>query len=154
MGPTQVDGLPAHVLLVHLVVALVPAAALLVTAQAWSRPVRRWAGPLGALAALAAAVLVPVTTHAGEWLQDRLPEQPAVERHADLGDGLLPWVLGLLALAVVGWLLDRRAPSSGTTRLQLGVAVLVTAVAAGAVVQTYRAGESGARAVWQGVGQP
>jgi hypothetical protein len=156
---TQVNGLPVHVLVVHLVVILVPAAALLAVAQAWSPPVRRWAGPLGPLLCLGALVMVPVATSAGEWLQERLPETARIERHADLGGQLWPFVLALFVLSAAGWWLDRRrsadrsleGSSAGQARLPLLIAVLVTLVALGTVVQVVRIGDSGAQAVWKGV---
>jgi hypothetical protein len=158
--PTQINGLPAHVLLIHLVVVLVPVAALLVVAQAWSPAARRWAGPLGPLLALAALVAVPVTTNAGEWLQHRLPPTPLIKHHAQLGDQLLPWALALFVLSVAVLLLGRRGeearrpvvlpPTQGSAAVQILVAVLVTVAAVGAVVQVYRIGDSGAKAVWAG----
>ena len=156
---TQVNGLPVHVLVVHLVVVLVPVAALLAIAQAWSPAIRRWAGPLGPLLCLGALVMVPVATNAGEWLKDRLPRNARIERHADLGEQLWPFVLALFVLSVAGWWLDRRqspdAELVGTTRgsapLQLIVAVLVTVVGLGTVAQVVRIGDSGAQAVWKGV---
>jgi hypothetical protein len=162
----QVNGLPVHILLVHLVIVLVPAAALLLIGQAWSRPVRRWAGPLGPLLCLAAAVAVPVTTQAGYWLKRHLQVRtPLIDRHAHLGRQLLPWVLAMLVLSVAVWLLDRRSrpddrvaatppvPASirGSARVQVLAAVLATVAAVGAVVQVARIGESGSRAVWTGV---
>jgi hypothetical protein len=160
--PTQINGLPAHVLLIHLVIVLVPVAALLLIAQAWSPVVRRWAGILGPLLALGALGLVPVTTHAGEWLKDRLPKTRAIERHANLGDQLLPWVAAMFVLSLAVWRLGRRQseaakpltqpPTQGSVRVQLLVAVLATAVAAGNLVTVYRIGDSGAKAVWTGVG--
>jgi hypothetical protein len=158
---TQVNGLPVHVLVVHLVVVLVPVAALLAIAQAWSPAVRRWAGPLGPLLCLGALVLVPVATSAGEWLQERLPATARIERHAELGDQLWPFVLVLFLLSVAGWWLDRRQPADrelvgsarGSAPLQLIVAVLVTVVALGTIAQVVRIGDSGAKAVWKGVVQ-
>jgi hypothetical protein len=156
---TQVNGLPVHVLVVHLVVVLVPVAALLAIAQAWSPAVRRWAGILGPLLCLGALVMVPVATSAGEWLQERLPETARIERHADLGGQLWPFVLALFVLSAAGWWLDRREPADrelagsarGSAPLQLIVAVLVTVVALGTIVQVVRIGDSGAKAVWKGV---
>jgi hypothetical protein len=156
----EVNGLPAHVLLVHLTVVLVPTAAALAVAQAWHPGIRRWAGPLGPLLSLAALVMVPITTSAGEWLQSRLRPTPLIQRHAELGDQLLPWVIALFALSLAAWFLDRRTTTEqpverpvatvGTARVQLIVAVLVTVAALGAVVQLVRIGDSGAKAVWTG----
>jgi hypothetical protein len=162
--PTQINGLPAHVLLIHLVVVLVPVAALLLVAQAWSRPVRRWAGVGGPLLCLGALVMVPVTTNAGKWFQNHLPaalrNSPAVQRHAHLGGQLLPFVIAMFVLSVAVWVLGRRTaeatepvvlpPTAGVVWLQVLVAVAATAVAVGALVQTYRIGDSGAQAVWKG----
>ena len=159
--PHLIHGLPAHVLLIHLVVVLVPVAALLLVAQSWSRVVRRWAGIGGPLLCLAALVMVPVTMSAGRWLQQRLRPTPLIQRHAHLGRQLLPWVAAMFVLSCAVWLLSRRTaaasrpialePTAGLARVQVLVAVLATVAAAGSLVQTYRIGDSGAQAVWHGV---
>jgi hypothetical protein len=166
--PTQIHGLPAHVLLIHVVVVLVPVAALVLVAQAWSRPVRRWAGVGGPLLCLGALVMVPVTTNAGYWLRRHINPQlaasEAVRRHVHLGRQLLPWVIAMFVLSIAVFLLDRRtratqqavepAPSAGTAGalaiVQIVIALLATLTAAGAIVQTVRIGDSGAQAVWKG----
>ncbi|MDX6197390.1 MAG: hypothetical protein QOJ79_541 [Actinomycetota bacterium] len=148
--PTEINGLPAHVLLVHVVVVLVPVAALVLGAQAWSRPVRRWAGVGGPLLCLGALVMVPVTTHAGKWFRDHMnPDvaaSAAVRRHAQLGNGLLPWVIAMFVLSIAVWWLGRKTQRTA----QIAVAVLATVVAAGSIYQTVRIGDSGAQAVWKG----
>jgi hypothetical protein len=121
--PTRINGLPAHVLLVHAVVFLVPLAALLLLASAWSSTARRKLGLLTPLVALIALILVPVTTHAGEWLRDRVPATPLVNRHAELGDQLLPWAVAMFLVAVLVWYVDvgPRLPGrlgEGARRLQ------------------------------------
>ncbi|MCW2571805.1 MAG: hypothetical protein JWO88_1863 [Frankiales bacterium] len=162
--PTQIHGLPTHVLLIHLVVVLVPVAALVLIAQAWSRPVRRWAGVGGPLLCLGALVMVPITTNAGYWLRNHLSPQlaasAAVKRHAHLGAQLLPFVAGMFVLSDAVFWLGRRppeparrtsfAPSAGTAWVHVLVAVVATVVAIGALVQTVRIGDSGAQAVWKG----
>jgi hypothetical protein len=166
--PTEIHGLPTHVLLIHLVVVLIPVAALVLVAQAWSRPVRRWAGIGGPLLCLGALVMVPITTSAGKWLRNHINAQlaasAAVKKHADLGNKLLPWVIAMFVLSVAVWWLGRQpadtegsvvlAPSAGTAGalviVHLVVAVLATVAAAGAVWKTYQIGDSGAKAVWTG----
>ncbi|MET8782034.1 MULTISPECIES: DUF2231 domain-containing protein [unclassified Streptomyces] len=152
-----INGLPAHVLLVHVVVVLIPLTALaLVTAALWPRAARRL-GPLLPLLALAALVSVPLTTHAGEWLEQHVDNSALVRRHTELGDGLLPWALGVFVLAAVVWWTAGRAaaePRQGggarwaalPVRIVVGVLSLVVAV--GAVVDVYRIGDSGAKAAW------
>jgi predicted membrane protein DUF2231 len=162
--PTEINGLPAHVLLIHAVVVLVPVAALVLIGQAWSKPVRRWAGVGGPLLCLGALIMVPITVNAGEWFRDHLPPALAssapVRKHAELGDDLLPWVIAMFVLSVAVWLLARRTAeaaepvvlpaTAGTAAIQVVVAVLATVAAVGAVVQTARIGDSGAQAVWKG----
>jgi hypothetical protein len=162
VGPTVVNGLPAHVLLVHFVVVLVPLTALaLVVSAVWPTWIRRLGVALPLLA-LATLIFVPITTHAGEWLERHTDSDPLVRRHADLGDGLLPWAIGLFVVTVAVWWVGRRAiaqspdeegPSrSGGVALSVPVRVAAIAlsviVAAGSVVQVYRIGDSGAKAAW------
>ncbi|ANZ20469.1 hypothetical protein SNOUR_36205 [Streptomyces noursei ATCC 11455] len=165
MGPTLINGIPAHVLFVHVVVVLVPLTALALLACA-VRPqlARRFGLALPALAAVT-LVSVPITTHAGEWLKHHVAGDPLVRQHAELGDGLLPWTVGLFALAVALWWMQRgtkaasQADTSAVTgevqpgtrargALKAAAVVLSLALGAGAVVQTYRIGDSGARAAW------
>jgi heme A synthase len=163
--PVKINGLPAHVLLIHLVVVLLPMAAAMLVASAVWPAARAKLGFLTPGVALVALVLVPVTTNAGEWLEDHLPgarTNPQVRRHAELGDQLLPWAIGIFLMAAVVWLLGRRfdlswrrSSTAGTARglpvwATVVVAVLAVAVSVGGVVQLYRIGDSGARAVWAG----
>jgi hypothetical protein len=170
VGPTLINGLPAHVLLVHFVVVLVPLTALaLLVATVWTTWIRRL-GVVLPILALVTLISVPITTNAGEWLEKRIPSDPLVRTHADLGDTLLPWVVALFVVAVAVWWFGRRAMahSSADTHtdtdthtgagrsgaVALGMPVRVAAivlsvvVAAGSVVQVYRIGDSGAKAAW------
>lgn len=77
MGPHLINGIPAHVLFVHVVVVLVPLTALcLVLCAVWPSTMRRFGVALPMLA-LVSLVSVPLTTNAGEWL----------ERHVDSNAG-------------------------------------------------------------------
>jgi predicted membrane protein DUF2231 len=156
---TRINGLPAHVLLVHAVVVLVPLAALMVVLAAVWPAFRRRAGVAVPVMALVALVCIPLTTSAGEWLAQRVPSTPLLRKHTELGDTLLPWMVGVFAVAVatwaITWWLDRSArkegagePSGRWRLVRIVVAVLALAVATGAVVQTYRIGDSGAHAAW------
>ncbi|MET7383030.1 DUF2231 domain-containing protein [Streptomyces sp. NPDC005526] len=148
-----INGLPAHVLLVHIVVVLVPLSALvLVVCAIWPQAARRL-GPALPILALVALASVPLTTEAGEWLERHVDSDPLVRNHAELGDGLLPWVVGLFVLAAGVWWLARRTPAEGSgarsgSVLRIVAAVLSVVVAAGATVDVYRIGDSGAKAAW------
>jgi hypothetical protein len=107
--PTVINGLPAHVLLIHAVVVLVPLAALMLVASAVWPAARAKLGFLTPAVALIALALVPVTTRAGEYLEDQLGfSNKAIRKHAELGDTLLPWAIGVFVLAAAVWVLGRR----------------------------------------------
>lgn len=160
MSLTVIDGLPAHVLFVHAVVVLVPVTALLLVVCALRPAASRRLGPLLAVLGVITLVCVPLTTHAGEWLEAHVARDPLVHRHAELGDGLLPWVIGLCVLSLVLWWVSRRRASAGDdtagtaasgwskTPVRVVVAVLAVAVSVGSVVDVYCVGESGAKAAW------
>ncbi|MFE7855164.1 DUF2231 domain-containing protein [Streptomyces sp. NPDC057403] len=149
-----VNGLPAHVLLVHFVVVLVPLTAIAVVASAVWPSVARRMGVVLPVLALVTLASVPLTTSAGEWLEEHVGSDALVRRHAELGDGLLPWALGLFVLAAAVWWTTRRtSPSEQTGNrsasvVRIAAAVLSVVVAAGAVVDVYRIGDSGAKAAW------
>ena len=163
--PGTINGLPLHILLVHAVVVLVPLAALMLVASAVWPAARARLGFLTPAAALAALVLVPITTQAGHWLRDHLNGNLAqtenVRRHVVLGGELLPWVIALFVVATAVWVLGRRydlgwrssgddSPRDVPVWITACVALVAVAVAAVSVVQVVRIGESGSRAVWTG----
>ncbi|WP_344385238.1 DUF2231 domain-containing protein [Streptomyces thermolineatus] len=166
MELTTFNGPPAHVLLAHFVVVLVLLAALgLVVCAIWPAIMAR-AGIGLPLLALVSLILVPLTTEAGEWLEDRVDETALVEEHAELGESLLPWVIGLFVLSALLWFFRRRAsaaaPAAGpadaparsaafadSLPFRVVAVVLSLVVGIGAAVQVYRIGHSGAEAVWK-----
>jgi formate hydrogenlyase subunit 3/multisubunit Na+/H+ antiporter MnhD subunit len=156
MGPTRINGLPAHVLLVHVVVAMVPITALLLLLTIFWPEARRRIGVALPVVALFTLITVPITTHAGEWLEDHLGgSSPLIAKHADLGDQLLPWAIATFVISAVVWGVNiryaRTAPGGRPpAALNIALAVLAVVVAIGSVVMVYRIGDSGAKATWQG----
>ena len=150
-------GLPLHPLVVHATEVIVPTAALvLLLAAAWPR-FRRWARFLPLGLALAALVLVPLSTESGEALEERVSESALVETHADLAEGLLPWVIGLVVVAgvLLWWNWSERSPRKPLTWVTVVLIVAAALVSTGTVVQAVRIGHSGAAAVWSdSVGTP
>ena len=166
---STVNGLPAHILLVHAVVVLIPLSALLVVLVAvWPAARARLVWPTAVLSVVA-LLAVPLTTEAGEWLEHRVDQNPLVRAHTELGDDMLPWAIGL-ALIALGLLarhvLEARAARSvpgrpgiirrtrGDVAVTVVVAVIAVVVAAGSVLTVYRIGDSGARAAWTGQFSP
>lgn len=159
MGLNLINGIPAHILLVHVVVVLVPLTALaLILCAALPSVMRRFGLALPALA-LVSLLSVPLTTHAGEWLERHVDSNALVRKHTELGDGLLPWAVALFLMATALWWSHRRtahraADAAGSTSsavaapLRIAAAVLSLAIGVGAGVQVYRIGDSGAKAAW------
>lgn len=158
-------GLPAHPLIVHATVVLVPLAAVAVLLHTFWRPARARLGLVTLLASALAVVLVPLSTSTGEQLEEQVGESGLVERHAELADGLLPWVIGLLVVAVLLWVRDRRDAGRTTPLVSTGpgrrmsdamltpvvIGVLAVVAVLGTTQQVVRIGHSGAKATWHGV---
>ncbi|WP_433601726.1 DUF2231 domain-containing protein [Nocardia sp. CA-135953] len=147
---STINGLPAHVLLVHLIVVFVPlTAVLLIFSAVWPAARRRLIWLVTVLAAITVA-LTPVTTEAGEWFQHELGGSPAIDKHAALGSTMIYFVVPLLlvtALLIVVHLRDERGHPVGRVVTVLA-AVLAIAAGGAATVQVYRVGDSGSHAVW------
>ncbi|GAB1646324.1 DUF2231 domain-containing protein [Krasilnikovia sp. MM14-A1259] len=155
-----VNGLPAHILLVHAVVVLLPLSALLlVLTTVWPAARARLAGP-NALLSLVVVALVPVTTSAGEWLEHRVPGSALLHDHTELGDTAIFYAIPLAVLAVLVWWRQREATGAGAgnraylapgsaavTRVLVALAIIV---AGAGMYGMYRIGDSGARAAWTG----
>ena len=150
---STVNGLPAHILLNHLVVVLGPLAAVLaVLCAVWSAARRRliW---LTLTLAVVTLIATPLTTNSGAWLAGKVGGSPAVGKHAELGDTLV-YLAAALTITVTGLtVVHLRLARGRAVRpvAHLVVSALVVAAAAGTVVQTYRVGDSGARAAWGGI---
>lgn len=158
-GTLQIGGLPLHPLIVHATVILVPLTALAVILGTVWPAARRRLGIVTPLAALVAVILVPITVVAGESLRDVVGPLPGVAQHEALGRMLLPWVLALFVASAGQWAWYRwgvprmqpeRARRASVISIVIGVIAVVAAV--GAVVVVALIGESGARAVWGGLG--
>jgi hypothetical protein len=159
-----INGLPAHVLLVHAIVVLIPLSAfLLILTAVWPAARRRFAGP-NALLAIGALVMIPITTQAGGWLERRVPPSALVERHTNLGDTALWFSLPVTLLAIAVWWRTREASARsatsgrsrraylapGSARVTVLIAVLSVVAAGLAAVDIYLIGDSGAQASWDG----
>ena len=157
--------LPLHVLLVHAVLILVPLVGVaLVVIAAWPAARRVLWIPV-VVAAIALVPLGLITIEAGKWLEDRVPAAPLIQAHTAIGESIVPWLWGLLAVAVLvgAWavverMAARRSNGSDAGRPSRGLRIAVNAVltvaalavTAGATWTIVQIGESGSRAVWEG----
>lgn len=144
-----VNGLPAHILLVHLIVVLAPLTALLaIVCAVWPAARRRLVWPVLALAVVT-AIATPLTTEAGEWLAHRIGSSPAVDTHAALGDTMLYFSIALLlAAALLAVLHVRESRTAVNSIVAVGIAAIVVIASVATTVQVYRIGDSGSRAAW------
>ena len=148
------NGLPAHILLNHFIVVLGPLTAVLAILCALWPAVRRRLIWLVLLLAAGTVVLTPLTTTAGVWLSARVgPASPVLTNHEQLGSTLIYVVASLMSTVIVLAAVHVRQERGRTVTitLQAVVAVLVIAAAVATLVQTYRVGDSGARAAWGNV---
>lgn len=144
------NGLPAHVLFVHFIVVLAPLTAILaILCAVWPAARQRLVWLVLALS-LIVTVLTPLTTEAGEWLEDRVGRSPAVHAHTELGDTMIFFALALLVAAVLLAVVHVAAARgrSVSTVLTAVVAVFVVVAGLATIVQVYRIGDSGAKATW------
>lgn len=163
--PTVIHGLPAHVLLIHVVVVLIPLGALFTVLSAVWPVARRKLGFISPATCLTALILVPITTNAGRWYQHYLEDQarqalPAIDHHGTLGKSLIWFALALFtasaAVYAVGRYGDQTQSADGRARLGHLRALSFAVAAASLIVSLltvwwlYRVGDSGARAVYGG----
>lgn len=157
----ELFGLPAHPMLVHIPVVLLPllaAGAIAMAAKPRWRLQFSWALLVATLVTALASIWA---TQSGESLLDAL--QPALgtkaTRHSELGDqtALIATIffVGAGAMTLMDrWYLPRRARQESTTRAALSPVVLASVVAAVGVlaaVWVIRTGHEGARITWNGV---
>jgi uncharacterized membrane protein len=152
---TTIAGLPAHPLLVHLIVVLAPGTAVLeILGALWPAARRRQVWLVLFMAALLTA-MTPVTTDAGEWLYSTHKHPGAIlQTHAHLGGTMIYFSVALLVVAVVLAALHLVEGRSDKRRLiaNIAVAVLALVVGTASIVQVVRIGDAGSRSVWSDQG--
>jgi hypothetical protein len=144
-------GLPAHPLIVHAAVVLLPLAAVTLVVAAVIPRARRIAAPIALGLALVSTVAVVLAEGSGEELEHQVKETAAVEAHTETAENVLPWAIGttlVAAVAVVADPLRRRwnAPSARVVTVVLACTAVIVGV--GATATVIDVGHSGAKATW------
>ena len=160
-------GLPAHPLLVHVPIVLLPLAAIGVVVMlirpSWHRRYRWVVLGLGVAGALGATL----AAQAGEELENRVIAVEGREaagrwhHHAELGDTsrnvALLFLVVLLVFVFLPWWQERRinqvdqdgmAPGRSLRVLAISVSVLAVLTSVGTVVTIVQAGHTGSKSVW------
>lgn len=148
-------GLPAHPLIVHAAVVLLPIAAIALIVVAAIPRARRYYGPIVFGVALAATIAVGLAQQSGESLEGQVKKTELVEEHTEQGQTVLPWAI---ALTVVSALVAAepyaraqlaKVPPRVVTAVLVGSSLIVGIGATYAVIEV---GHSGATSVWNDVG--
>ncbi|CAN5221381.1 hypothetical protein BH09ACT10_BH09ACT10_12680 [soil metagenome] len=149
--PNDFYGLPLHPLIVHATVVMIPLAALTVVLSVLWPKFRAWAGPLPAGLSLIGLILVPLSTSTGETLERHVEDSALLEKHTEMAEGLLPWMIALFVFSAAAYAIDWRRKRGHSLAKPLTIAVSVLAIVAtvGTTVQVARIGHSGAESAWQ-----
>lgn len=149
-----VDGLPAHALLLHFVVVLVPLTVLLeIVCGLWPAGRRGQLMWVTLISAVVTMSLTPLTTTAGLWLYNlRTSPSPILREHAARGSTMIYFAAALLAIAIALAVLGVRERRSGEPGIAVNIVVGIVVVAVGisSLLQIYRVGDTGAQSVWHG----
>lgn len=151
----ELFGLPAHPLVVHAAVVLLPLAAVATLVCAAVPRARRSYAVVALGLALVAVVAVGLAQGSGEELEERVDETALVEEHTEQGERVLPWAIGVaVAAAAVAAIpmVARRRPTLPTKTVTAVVVAVSLVVGVGATWTVVDVGHSGAKATWDDVG--
>ena len=147
-------GLPAHPLIVHAAVVLLPIAAIGLIVVALVPKARRHYAPVVFALALVATVAVGLAQQSGESLEGQVKKTEQVEEHTEQGETVLPWAIAVTivsaAVAAEPYLRDRLGKVS--PKVVAGVLISASVIAGvGATWTVIEVGHSGATSVWSDV---
>jgi len=162
MEITSLFGLPAHPLLVHIPIVLIPLAAIGALGLWWA-PWRDRLGWATAVILVVAGIFTQLAIGSGQALEDTSERNALVRAHAKIAEDIRPWLL-LFFVALVAFLwLDRRRRARVTEETDagrglrdpvlIGLFVATIAFAGMSVYWVQRIGHSGAKAVWHDKGR-
>jgi hypothetical protein len=155
MEISELFGLPAHPLVVHAAVVLLPLAALATLVSAAVPRLRAHYAPAALAVALAATLAVGLAQGSGEELEERVDETELVEEHTEQGETVLPWAIAVsvaAAATTAAPLITRRRPTMSARALTTALVLVAAITGTGAVWTVTEVGHSGAKATWDDVG--
>lgn len=148
---TYFAGLPAHPLIVHGAVVLIPLIALAVAAAPFFATYRAKFAPALVVASAFAVGLGWVASETGESFERALSEENVLlEKHTELGDTISFFTVATLVAAGLIWWSARAAASGTRLPKAATTAIAALAVVAGVATtaQIVLIGHSGAKTVW------
>lgn len=149
---STIAGLPAHVVLLHVVVSLVPlTAVLLILCAVWPAARRRLVWLVVAFSSVTLMV-TPLTITAGEWLADtgKIAGSPELDAHMAAGEYGLYVALGqaFAAALLAGLHVALTRGRAIGPLLRLGIIVVVVTLAGGSLLAIHNIGSTGTEAAW------
>jgi uncharacterized membrane protein len=147
-------GLPAHPLLVHVPVVLIPLA-FIGALGLWWKPWRDRLGWATAVVLMVAGIFTQLAISSGQTLKHELDSNgPLVRAHVAIAENIRPWLLLFFVFLVAFLWVERRrrlagqSVSIGTPVLAIlfGLTIIFGAVS---VYWVQRIGHTGAKAEWQ-----
>jgi uncharacterized membrane protein len=147
MEISKLFDLPAHPLLVHVPIVLIPLVTIAAFVLAVRPATRRHLGPVAVGLAAVSAIGVQLALGSGQALESHVKKTALLRRHTELADSLRPLMLLFFVLLVAIVVLDRRRPSLRSWVLPV---VSLLAVVSGLVTtaRLVQVGDAGARATW------
>ncbi len=145
-------GIPAHPLVVHAAVVLLPLGAIATVIVAALPKARRYYAPIAFGLVLIGTIAVLLAQQSGESLEDRVAETELVEEHTEQGETVLPWAIAVTAVAAavaVAQPLRRRYPELSATAVTAVLLAAAVVTASGATWTVIEVGHSGAKATWE-----
>ena len=150
-------GVPAHPLVVHAAVVVLPLAAISLVLVALIPKARRHYAPVVLGAAILATVAVGLAQGSGESLEERVDRTELLRDHTSQGETVLPWAIAVsvvaAAVTALGYQPVRRRVEQLPAKAVSAVVVVAALVSSiGAIVTIVDVGHSGAKAAWDDVG--
>ena len=145
----KIFGLPAHPLMVHLPVVLVPLVAIGAILLAVKKSWRGRFGRVLVVASFVSCVALVLAKQSGEALFVRMNQAPDIARHQNFADTTLILAL-LLFVAIVGMaVMHHRDGNRKTSKVALIMSVASIAFGVLAMVGTIATGHEGAKVTWE-----
>jgi uncharacterized membrane protein len=145
-------GLPAHALLVHVPIVLIPLAAI-GAAGVWWEPWRRRFGWATAAILVVAGIFTQLAITSGKTLKHQLESTALLRAHTRIAEDLRPFLLLFFIALVAFLLLERRQRATGKATMRnpmlIGTFVATLLLAGMSNYWVARIGHTGAKAVWQ-----
>lgn len=142
-------GLPAHPLLVHIPIVLIPILGLATIALAVNKDWRERYSVAAAVVGVGTMIMTILAAGAGEKLEERVGEDSLIRDHAELGEQtrllMIIFAVVLVAMAV--------SVKRGSAKAAAWLSIAALVVGGLSTAWVVRTGHAGAKSVWQGTTQ-